>query len=152
MIVTIIIIIVLSLAILGLVYYTYSQGMFGSSSTSSSTKINGSNSYGSATQEGFECPKCPECPRCPECPKQLDPNESLQKQNEMMKSMIKYLTLIIRKNDAEKELFRLEHGHHRVFHSPRIDTINNQIALFKTQIKKNPDKLQFFEENLDLLI
>lgn len=102
--------------------------------------------------EDLVCPTCPSCPTCPACPTMPDPNKSVMKENELLKSMSKYLTLIIRKNSAEKELYRLENGHHRVFHSPRIDQINNQLALFKGQIKKDPNKLQFFEENLDLLI
>lgn len=90
--------------------------------------------------------------RCPECPKTLDINGQISGDNEMLKLMVKYLTLVIRKNDAEKELFKLEKGHHQVFHSPRIDQINNQLALFKGQIIGDPRKLQYFQENLDLMV
>ena len=74
------------------------------------------------------------------------------RENEHLKMLAKYLILVVRKNGAERELFRMEHGYARVFESPRLQTIHKQIAMMKKQIKSDPEILQFFQENLDLVL
>lgn len=77
---------------------------------------------------------------------------SISNELEHYKLLSKYLTLILRKKDAQDELFKLEQGYARVYHSPRLDKINRQIYSFQKMIKKEPNTLKFFEENLDLTI
>jgi hypothetical protein len=82
----------------------------------------------------------------------LEKFENSSQECEHYKLLAKYLTLILRKRDAEKELFRLEYGHARVYNSPRLERINKQIKMFKDRIKADPDTLTFFQENLDLTL
>jgi len=71
-------------------------------------------------------------------------------ENTNLKLMAKYLTLVLRKRDAEKELYRLAQGHSRVYHSPRLDLLDKQIYSLKKEIQKDPKTLNFFKFNLDL--
>lgn len=75
-----------------------------------------------------------------------------QSENQKLKLMVKYLTLALKRGDAEKELYRLAQGHAQVYHSPRIDVLDKQIYDFKQMIKKDPQTLNFFKLNLDLII
>ena len=68
------------------------------------------------------------------------------------KLLINYLTLVLRKRDAEKELYRLAQGHARVYHSPRLDLLDKQIYSLKKEIQKDPETLNFFKLHLDLTI
>ena len=104
------------------------------------------------TREHFvvgECPTCPSCPTSPACPTcpVCPPNQSKDVENLTLLS--KYLTLIIRKNEVQDEIFRLQQGHARVYTSPKLELINRQIAEFKTRIKDDPITQRFFQDNLD---
>lgn len=75
-----------------------------------------------------------------------------QTENRNLRLMVKYLTLILKRHDAEKELYRLAQGHSQVYHSPRIDVLDKQIYQMKKVIKEDPKTLNFFKLNLDLVI
>ena len=71
-------------------------------------------------------------------------------ENKYLRLMVKYLTLLLRRRDAEKELYRLAQGHSQVYHSPRIDVLDKQIYEIKKMVQKDPKTLDFFKLNLDL--
>jgi hypothetical protein len=104
----------------------------------------------------FNCPPCPtlKCPDCPECPTLECPNPdvALEKRNDHLTDMVKYLTLIVRKNYARDELYKWNQAAHQVWNSPKIQTIEKQIRFMIEKIKSDPDKLKFFRENLDQVI
>lgn len=110
----------------------------------------------------MECPKqtaCPPCPQCPqmqcpkiECPMPKDPTEATKNENEHLRLLSKYLTILVRIKDAEEELYRTQSGRHRVYHSPRLVQLRKQMMIFKQKIQKDKTALQFFNDNLDLLM
>lgn len=73
-------------------------------------------------------------------------------ENRNLKLMVKYLTLLLRKQEAQKELYRLVQGNARVYHSPQLDTLDKQIYELKKVIQSDPKTLDFFKFNLDLII
>lgn len=73
-------------------------------------------------------------------------------ETENLRLLAKYLTLIIRKNEAEKELYTIETGKRQVFNSPTLVQLNKQITLFKERIRENPSALKYFEENLNIML
>ena len=73
-------------------------------------------------------------------------------ENANLKLLAKYLTLLIRKNEAERELYTIETGKREVYHSPRLVQLNKQITVFKQKIRDNPDALKYFNENLDITL
>ena len=79
-------------------------------------------------------------------------NNDCATENANLKMLAKYLTLVLRKRDAEKELYRLAQGHAQVYHSPRLDLLDKQIYSLKKEIQKNPKTLNFFKLHLDLMI
>jgi len=91
------------------------------------------------------CPTCPSCscPPCPVCP----PDRTADVNNLTLLS--KYLTLIIRKNEAQDEIFRLAQGHARVYTSPKLEQINRDIFDFKKKVQNDPATQKFFDTNLD---
>ena len=96
-----------------------------------------------------KCPTCPTCPTCPDCSKQ---NEQVIHENKHLKLLSKYLTILVRKNEAERELYALQSGRRQVFHSPRIIQLNRQLTIFKKKIREDKNALQYFNDNLDLLL
>lgn len=111
--------------------------------------IGGMNSYLSWVRR--ECPKpiAFDCPKCPTCPEYPDPNSSLVSENDNLKSMVRYLTLIIKKYGAEKELYKLSHGYHQVYNSPKMEYLKKEIYRTMKRIKSNPDSTLFFEKHLN---
>lgn len=101
-----------------------------------------------------ECPGCPKtpCPDCPPCPDCMKILKEIQKENGHLKEMVKYMSVIIRKNEAQKELYKWQQNAHRVFESPKIRTYNKQIDNIITNVKGDAEKLKFFEDNLNMLI
>jgi hypothetical protein len=109
-----------------------------------------------------ECPtlECPviECPKieCPivECPKIEcgDPNKTVSEENNNLKLLAKYLTILIRIKEAEEEMYQTQTGRRRVFHSPRLVQLKKQSLVFKQKIQNDPKALKFFNDNLDLLL
>jgi hypothetical protein len=95
--------------------------------------------------EAFDDPLSP-TPKTKTPPVPFDPNE------DRYKLLSKYLILVLRKYNAQEDLYKLTNGHAQVFQSPRLDHLNHQIAEFKKRIKSNPETLQFFTDNLDLII
>lgn len=89
----------------------------------------------------------PFIPACPPCPK-IDTNALYSKEVENLKEMVNYLILVIKKYDAEKELYKLSNGYHQVYNSPKLDSIQREIARIKDKVKKDPTALDFFEKNL----
>jgi hypothetical protein len=97
------------------------------------------------------CHPCPDCPKCPDCPiAQVQKTHS--EETEYMKDMIKYLTLIIKRYEAEKELYVLSHGYAQVYNSPKMSYIKKELRRMKNNIKSNPQKLRYFEMNLNNVI
>jgi hypothetical protein len=88
-------------------------------------------------------PKIPECPPC--INKVPDDTANLILLN-------KYLMLVIKKYDAEKELYRLMNGFHQVYNSPKLDLLNKEIKQLKEEVKSNKATLTYFKTNLDNLI
>ena len=105
-----------------------------------------------------ECPKpiiindCPQCPQCPECASYPDPNTTLLKQNENLKMMVRYLTLVLKKLEAQKELYKLSHGYHQVYNSPKMEYLKKAIRKMKKEIKSDASTTMFFERNLNNII
>ena len=80
------------------------------------------------------------------------PGMSCEMENKNLKMLSKYLALVLRKRDAEKELYRLAQGHAQVYYSPRIEVLDKQIYAMKKEIQKDPEMLKFFQMNLDIVI
>lgn len=97
----------------------------------------------------MDCPKCPDCPSIPDYP---DPNSSLVEENKNLKAMIRYLTLIIKKYEAEKELYKLSHGYHQVYNSPKMEYIKKELHRIQKRVKSQPTTLSFFEQHLNGII
>ena len=76
----------------------------------------------------------------------------LATENENLKLLAKYLTLIIRKSEAQKELYTIETGKRQVYNSPTLVQLNRQITIFKEKIRSNPSALKYFEENLNITL
>lgn len=102
-----------------------------------------------------ECPdpvvinECPVCPPSRSCP---DVDAILRKKNDNLSMMVRYLTLIIKKFDAEKELYRLSSGHHRVYNSPKVEYLKKEIYRMIKRIKLDSGSTLFFERNLNNMI
>lgn len=95
---------------------------------------------------------CPPCPKCPEMPEYPDPNSELLSQNDNLKAMVRYLTLIVKKYEAEKELYKLSHGYHQVYNSPKMEYLKKEIHRMIRRIKSDPGKTNFFEKHLNGII
>ena len=78
--------------------------------------------------------------------------DSLTEENANLKLLAKYLTLIIRKSEAEKELYTIETGKRQVYNSPTLVQLNRQITIFKEKIRANPSALKYFDENLNITL
>ena len=102
--------------------------------------------------------KCPDpividnCPKCPDPPVYPDPNATLVEQNNNLKTMTRYLTLVIKKYDAEKELYKLSNGYHQVYNSPKMEYLKKEMHRMIQRIKTNPSQTMFFEQHLNGLI
>jgi hypothetical protein len=75
-----------------------------------------------------------------------------EQERDNLKLLAKYLTLLIRKNEAEQELFTLQTGKRQVFNSPRLVMLNQQLTIFKKKVRDNKEALKFFNDNLDILV
>lgn len=76
----------------------------------------------------------------------------LTTENANLKLLAKYLTLLLRKTEAEKELYTIETGKRQVYNSPTLAQLNKKITEFKQTIRGNPDALKYFNENLDITL
>lgn len=92
---------------------------------------------------------CPPCPKCPPMPVYPDPNTALVTENRNLKTMVRYLTLTLKKFEAEKELYKLSHGYHQVYNSPKMDYLKKEIRRMIQRIKQDPDAAVFFERHLN---
>jgi hypothetical protein len=77
---------------------------------------------------------------------------SLETENANLKLLAKYLTLLLRKNEAERELYTIETGKREVYYSPTLVQLNKKITEFKQTIRANSDALKYFNENLDITL
>lgn len=109
--------------------------------------------------QGTNCIKPPACPTCPSCPDLKFPNGmSIEgcvisaQENDYMKDMIRYMTLIIKRYEAENELYVLSKGYAQVYNSPKLDYIKNELRRMLKEVKANPKKRTFFEKNLNNII
>ena len=73
-------------------------------------------------------------------------------ENANLKLLSKYLTLLLRKNEAEKELYTIQTGKRQVYNSPTLVQLNKKITEFKQTIRNNPNALKYFNENLDITL
>ena len=73
-------------------------------------------------------------------------------ENDYMKDMIRYMTLIIKRYEAENELYVLSKGYAQVYNSPKLDYIKNELRRMLKEVKANPKKRTFFEKNLNNII
>lgn len=103
--------------------------------------------------------KCPDpividCPPCPklEASQYPDPNRDLVNKNAQLSMMVRYLTLIIKKYEAEKELYKLSHGYHQVYNSPKMEYLKKEIHRMIQQIKSDPASSEFFSKHLNNII
>ena len=78
--------------------------------------------------------------------------DSVMTENSNLKLLSKYLTLLLRKNEAEKELYTIQTGKREVYNSPTLVQLNKKITEFKQTIRNNPDALKYFNENLDITL
>lgn len=101
-----------------------------------------------------ECPKplAPTTIGCPKCPDYPDPNPSFVEENNNLKAMVRYLTLIIKKYEAEKELYKLSHGYHQVYNSPKMEYLKKEIYRTIKRIKSSPSTTMFFQKHLNGII
>lgn len=76
----------------------------------------------------------------------------LATENANLKLLAKYLTLLLRKNEAEKELYTLQTGKRQVYNSPTLLQINKKLTEFKQTIRDDPTALKYFNENLDITL
>jgi hypothetical protein len=95
--------------------------------------------------ESFEDPLAPQS-------KNSKPIVPFDPKEDRYKLLSKYLLLVVRRYNAQEDIYKLSNGHAQVFRSPRLDHLNHQITEFKKRIKSNPETLQFFTDNLDLII
>lgn len=79
-------------------------------------------------------------------------SNDLTAENANLKLLAKYLTLLLRKNEAEKELYTIGTGKRQVYNSPTLVQLNKKIIEFKQTIRDNPTALKYFNENLDITL
>lgn len=92
-------------------------------------------------------------PDCPDCNCTFpDVDASLKTENDHLKMMVKYMSIIIRKNEAEKELYKWSQGTHRVFNSPKIEQFEKQILAIREKVNSDELLQKFFEDNLNMLL
>ena len=99
---------------------------------------------------------CPACPVCPEIrfPSGMTLEGCIKSNNEndYMKDMIRYLTMIVKRYEAEKELYVLSHGYAQVYNSPKMEYVKKELRRMKKKIKSDPKKTRFFEMHLNNII
>ncbi len=100
------------------------------------------------------CPSCPRCPPSPIFPNGLSMEGCVKnaEDNAYMKDMIRYLTLILKRYEAEKELYVLSNGYAQVYNSPKMDYLKKELHRMLKTVKENPKELAFFEKNLNNVI
>ena len=79
-------------------------------------------------------------------------SNDLGTENANLKLLAKYLTLLLRKNEAEKETYTMQTGKRQVYNSPTLIQLNKKLTEFKQTIRDNPGALKYFNENLDITL
>ncbi len=82
----------------------------------------------------------------------FDASTTASSREQYLEDMVKYLTIIVTINSAQKELYKLDNGFAQTFSSPRLDALEKQRIFYIDKIKKNPDELAFFRTNLSVLL
>ncbi len=96
---------------------------------------------------GIGCPvPIIQAPVCPPCPV----SDTIETEN--LKDMVRYLTLVIKKYEAEKELYLLSNGYHQVYNSPKMEYLKKEISRTIDRIKNDPNKSVYFEQNLSNIV
>lgn len=106
---------------------------------------------------GSNCPlplSCPPCPTLPRFPSGLSMESCVNntQENEYMKDMIRYLTLILKRYEAEKELYVLSNGYAQVYNSPKLEYLKNELRRMLKVVKSDQNKRKYFEKNLNNVI
>jgi hypothetical protein len=108
---------------------------------------------------GTICPVIPSCPPCPPCssaggssPSGSSGRGDCTTENGNLKEMVRYLTLVIKKYEAEQELYKLSNGYHQVYNSPKMEYLRIEIARTIARIKKDQNTAAYFEQNLSNVI
>lgn len=100
---------------------------------------------GSIPQISVDCPPCPKCPPLPIYP---EPTQVVLGENKNLKSMVRYLSLVLKKFEAEQEIYKLSNGYHQVYNSPKMEYLKKEIYRMIKGIKADPEATLFFERNL----
>lgn len=69
-----------------------------------------------------------------------------------LEDMVKYLLIVVNMTNARQDVYKLSNGYAQTFSSPRLTALEKQRQFFIEEIKKDPAELQFFRENLTVLI
>lgn len=77
---------------------------------------------------------------------------TIQSKNDNLETMVRYLTLIVKKYEAEQELYRLSNGYHQVYNSPKMEYLRKEIRRMIEEIKADQSKATFFQKNLNGII
>ena len=102
-----------------------------------------------------ECPPPRECPDCPPqrvCPTRPELCQEVIQENNYLKDMVRYLTLILKRYEAEKELYTLSHGYAQVYNSPKMEYIKKELRRMLKYVKSDVQRKQFFEKHLNNVI
>lgn len=82
------------------------------------------------------------------------PKESFQaspdKRTQYLEDMVKYLKVVTAIHGARDDLYRWEYGYGKAMSSPRLDALEKQRLYMIEQVKKDPEELAFFRNNLTL--
>ncbi len=94
------------------------------------------------------------CPPCPGGSSSSGTNKGSDcgSENTNLKEMVRYLTLVIKKYEAEQELYKLSNGYHQVYNSPKLEYLRKEISRTIAKIKATPDTAAYFEQNLSYVV
>jgi hypothetical protein len=67
-----------------------------------------------------------------------------------LEDMVKYLYIVVKMHSAQREVYRLSNGYAMSFTSPKLTALEKQRQYFIAKVKKDPQELAFFQENLTL--
>lgn len=110
---------------------------------------------------GTICPTpiIPACPPCPSIQSSSGTQSSIggggsdcTTENANLKEMVRYLTLVIKKYEAEQELYKLSNGYHQVYNSPKMEYLRKEISRTIAKIKSDPNTAAYFEQNLSYVV
>ena len=75
-----------------------------------------------------------------------------EKRCKYLEDMVRYLTVIVQKHAAQREVYKLTNGYAQTFGSPRLDALERKRQYLLSQVKKDPQEIAFFRENLTIML